>query len=93
MMETTAQGQLNDFVIKLANVNGTGSATANSLLMKAIFRMGVPTMGKNFFMSRLFAAQPPPGICKNPSWGFHTPLMKRKDDGNDSARPAERLRH
>ncbi len=52
-MKTTAQGQLNDFVIKLANVNGTGSATANSLLMKAIFRMGVPAMGKNFFPSNI----------------------------------------
>lgn len=52
-MQATAQSGLNDFVVKLANVNGTGSATANSLLMKAIFRMGVPTMGKNFFPSNI----------------------------------------
>jgi len=46
-------GKLNDFVIKLANVNGTGSASANSLLMKAIFRMGIPVSGKNFFPSNI----------------------------------------
>lgn len=48
-----SQDRLNDFVIKLANVNGTGSASANSLLMKAIFRMGVPVMGKNYFPSNI----------------------------------------
>ncbi|MDH3689174.1 MAG: 2-oxoacid:acceptor oxidoreductase subunit alpha [Gammaproteobacteria bacterium] len=45
--------RVNDFVIKLANVNGTGSASANGLLMKSIFRMGVPVMGKNFFPSNI----------------------------------------
>ncbi len=45
--------RVNDFVIKLATVNGTGSASANSLLMKAIFRMGVPVVGKNFFPSNI----------------------------------------
>jgi len=44
---------VNDFVIKLANVNGTGSASANGLLMKAIFRMGIPVSGKNFFPSNI----------------------------------------
>ncbi|MBT8144642.1 MAG: 2-oxoacid:acceptor oxidoreductase family protein, partial [Gammaproteobacteria bacterium] len=47
------QVRVNDFVIKLANVNGTGSASANSLLMKAIFRMGVPVVGKNYFPSNI----------------------------------------
>jgi len=47
------QDRLNDFVIKLANVNGTGSASANTLLMKAIFRMGVPVIGKNYFPSNI----------------------------------------
>jgi 2-oxoglutarate ferredoxin oxidoreductase subunit alpha len=46
-------GRLNDCVLKLANVNGTGSASANSLLMKAVFRMGVPVSGKNFFPSNI----------------------------------------
>ncbi len=45
--------RVNDFVVKLANVNGTGSASANTLLMKAIFRMGVPVMGKNYFPSNI----------------------------------------
>jgi len=45
--------RINDFVIRLANVNGTGSASANGLLMKTIFRMGVPVMGKNFFPSNI----------------------------------------
>jgi 2-oxoglutarate ferredoxin oxidoreductase subunit alpha len=45
--------RINDFSIKLANVNGTGSASANSLLMQAIFRMGVPVSGKNLFPSNI----------------------------------------
>jgi 2-oxoglutarate ferredoxin oxidoreductase subunit alpha len=45
--------QLNDFSIKLANVNGTGSASANSLLMQAIFKMGIPVSGKNLFPSNI----------------------------------------
>lgn len=43
----------NDFVIKIANVNGTGSASANALVMKSIFRMGIPVVGKNFFPSNI----------------------------------------
>jgi len=45
--------QVNDFAIKLANVNGTGSASANGLLMQAIFRMGIPVSGKNLFPSNI----------------------------------------
>ena len=52
-MSENAQSRINDFVLKIANVNGTGSASANSLLMKAIFRMGVPVGGKNFFPSNI----------------------------------------
>jgi 2-oxoglutarate ferredoxin oxidoreductase subunit alpha len=44
---------VNQFAIKLANVNGTGSAGANGLLMQAIFRMGVPVSGKNVFPSNI----------------------------------------
>ena len=47
------RNQVNDFSFKLANVNGTGSASANSLLMQAIFRMGVPVSGKNLFPSNI----------------------------------------
>jgi 2-oxoglutarate/2-oxoacid ferredoxin oxidoreductase subunit alpha len=45
--------RVNDFAIKLANVNGTGSASANTLLMQAIFRMGIPVSGKNLFPSNI----------------------------------------
>ena len=44
---------VNDVVIKIATVNGTGSASANSLLRKSIFRMGVPVVGKNYFPSNI----------------------------------------
>jgi 2-oxoglutarate/2-oxoacid ferredoxin oxidoreductase subunit alpha len=47
------KSRINDFVLKIANVNGTGSASANALLMKTIFRMGVPVTGKNFFPSNI----------------------------------------
>lgn len=47
------QSRINDFVLKIATVNGTGSASANSLLMKALFRMGVPVTGKNLFPSNI----------------------------------------
>ncbi len=45
--------RVNDVVIKVATVNGTGSASANGLLMKSIFRMGIPVVGKNFFPSNI----------------------------------------
>src|SRR5881394_988165 len=44
---------INDFAFKIATVNGTGSASANSLLMQAIFRMGIPVSGKNVFPSNI----------------------------------------
>ena len=46
-------GTVNDVVIKIATVNGTGSASANGLLRKSIFRMGVPVVGKNYFPSNI----------------------------------------
>jgi 2-oxoglutarate ferredoxin oxidoreductase subunit alpha len=48
-----AHTRVNDFAFKLANVNGTGSASANSLIMQAIFRMGIPVTGKNLFPSNI----------------------------------------
>ncbi len=44
---------VNDFALKIATVNGTGSASANGLLMQAIFRMGIPVTGKNIFPSNI----------------------------------------
>jgi 2-oxoglutarate ferredoxin oxidoreductase subunit alpha len=45
--------RVNDFTIKIATVNGTGSASANTLLMKSLFRSGIPVMGKNYFPSNI----------------------------------------
>ena len=45
--------RINDFAFKIATVNGTGSASANGLLMQAIFRMGIPVTGKNVFPSNI----------------------------------------
>lgn len=47
------QPRINDFVIRFANVNGTGSASANSLFAKAVFRMGIPVSPKNIFPSNI----------------------------------------
>ena len=44
---------VNEFVIKFANVNGTGSASANNLFAKAVFRMGIPISAKNIFPSNI----------------------------------------
>lgn len=45
--------KINDFVVKFANVNGTGSASANLLFTKSIFRMGLHVSPKNFFPSNI----------------------------------------
>src|SRR5205807_7430561 len=52
MPQSTAT-RVNDFTIAVATVNGTGSASANTLLMKSIFRSGIPVMGKNYFPSNI----------------------------------------
>jgi 2-oxoglutarate ferredoxin oxidoreductase subunit alpha len=43
----------NDFVVKFANVNGSGSASANQLFAKAILRMGIPIASRNIFPSNI----------------------------------------
>jgi 2-oxoglutarate ferredoxin oxidoreductase subunit alpha len=44
---------VNEFTVKIANVNGTGSASANGMIMKSLFRMGIPVVGKNYFPSNI----------------------------------------
>jgi 2-oxoglutarate ferredoxin oxidoreductase subunit alpha len=44
---------VNEFTVKIANVNGTGSASSNGLIMKTLFRMGIPVVGKNYFPSNI----------------------------------------
>ena len=45
--------KVNDFVVKFANVNGSGSASANGMFAKAILRMGVPVAARNIFPSNI----------------------------------------
>ena len=44
---------INDFVVKFANVNGSGSASANQLFAKSILRLGVPVASRNIFPSNI----------------------------------------
>jgi len=45
--------RINDFVIRFANVNGSGSASANNMFAKAVFRLGIPVSPKNIFPSNI----------------------------------------
>ena len=59
---------VNDFSINISTVNGSGSQSANSVLMKSIFGMGVPVGGKNLF---------PSNIAGEPTWF----LIRASKDG------------
>jgi 2-oxoglutarate ferredoxin oxidoreductase subunit alpha len=48
-----SQPVINDFSIQVATVNGSGSQTANTVLMRALFQMGIPVSGKNMFPSNI----------------------------------------
>src|SRR5258708_22398210 len=49
----SAISRVNDFVVKFANVNGSGSASANGLFAKAVLKMGVPVAARNIFPSNI----------------------------------------
>ena len=49
----TTNATVNDLVVRFANVNGTGSASANEMFAKSIFRMGIPVTPKNIFPSNI----------------------------------------
>jgi 2-oxoglutarate/2-oxoacid ferredoxin oxidoreductase subunit alpha len=53
MKSISALSSINDFVVKFANVNGSGSASANELFAKSILRMGVPVSPRNIFPSNI----------------------------------------
>jgi 2-oxoglutarate ferredoxin oxidoreductase subunit alpha len=53
MAMTNPIAAINDFVVKFANVNGSGSASANELFARAILRMGVPVASRNIFPSNI----------------------------------------
>src|SRR5437588_9935504 len=44
---------VNDFSIQVATINGSGSQTANTVMMRALFQMGIPVSGKNMFPSNI----------------------------------------
>src|SRR6202521_1686997 len=52
-LEVDAIKSVNDFVVKFANVNGSGSASANALFAKSILRMGIPASSRNIFPSTI----------------------------------------
>jgi 2-oxoglutarate/2-oxoacid ferredoxin oxidoreductase subunit alpha len=52
-VEKTNEKIVNDFCITFSTINGSGSATANTTLMRALFRMGIPVSGKNIFPSNI----------------------------------------
>jgi 2-oxoglutarate ferredoxin oxidoreductase subunit alpha len=66
---STRQRVTNDFSINVATVNGSGSQSANSVLLKSIFGMGVPVSGKNLFPSNI-AGQPTWYIIRASSDGY-----------------------
>ena len=53
MSSMKALESINDFVVKFANVNGSGSASANEMFAKSIIRMGVPVSPRNIFPSNI----------------------------------------
>jgi len=50
----TSQPVVNDFSIQVATINGSGSQTANTVLMRALFQMGIPFPAKNMFPSNIW---------------------------------------
>ena len=53
---------VNDFSIRVATINGSGSQTANLVLLRSIFQMGVPVSGKNLFPSNIAGLPTPGGV-------------------------------
>ena len=60
---------VNDFTIQVATVNGSGSQSANSVLLRSIFQMGVPVSGKNLFPSNI-AGLPTWYIIRASKYGY-----------------------
>jgi 2-oxoglutarate ferredoxin oxidoreductase subunit alpha len=57
---------VNDFSIQVATVNGSGSQTANLVLLRSLFQMGVPVSGKNMFPSNIAGLPTPTGTAMSP---------------------------
>jgi len=52
-VEQSTNQQRNDFVVRFANVNGSGSASANELFARSVLRMGIPVSPRNIFPSNI----------------------------------------
>ena len=72
----------NDFVLKFANVNGSGSASANLLCAKTLFRMGIPVAAKNIFP---IEHSGPADLVRNPRLGrgVSGPARRHRHHGGD----------
>ena len=65
---------INDFSIQVATVNGSGSQSSNTVLMRSIFQMGIPVSGKNLF---------PSNIAGLPTWfTIRAPYCSSASDGS-----------
>ena len=53
LAKASSQHFINDVVVKIATQNGSGSQSANHILMNSIFHMGIPVSGKNLFPSNI----------------------------------------
>ena len=58
MPTATPISRVNDFVVRFANVNGSGSASANEMFARAVMRMGVPVAPRNIFPPTFKACRP-----------------------------------
>jgi hypothetical protein len=75
----------NDFVIKFANVNGSGSASANELFARAIMRMGVPVAPRNIFPSNIQGMPTWYEMRVSAAGWLGRPWRLRPDGGDESA--------
>ena len=84
-----ASAVVNDFSIQVATVNGSGSQTANLVLLRSIFQMGVPVSGKNLFPSNI-AGLPTWYTIRANKHGYIAPQegdrLPRRDEPGDGAR-------
>ena len=79
-MSSAATVKYNDFVIRFANVNGSGSASANGMFAKALFRMGIPVATRNIFL-RTFKVFPPGSKCESAKRLSRSPRRRRHNGG------------
>ena len=91
---------VNDFSLQVATANGSGSQTANSVLMRSIFQMGVPVSGKNLFPSNIAGlptgsrsgrAGTAIGRARSTSWCVHE-SRDAEEDVRGARRRLRRLR-